>query len=61
MKRKWKKGDQVKISMPMHAYIKPMINVPQYVAIMYGPILLGMKTGTEDMRSLIADASRCGQ
>ena len=45
MKRKWKKGDQVKISMPMHAYIKPMINVPQYVAIMYGPILLGMKTG----------------
>lgn len=61
MKRKWKKGDQVKISMPMHAYIKPMINVPQYVAIMYGPILLGMKTGTEDMRSLIADDSRFGQ
>lgn len=61
MKRKWKKGDQVKISMPMHAYIKPMINVPQYVAIMYGPILLGMKTGTEDMRGLIADGSRFGQ
>ena len=61
MKRKWKKGDQVKISMPMHAYIKPMINVPQYVAIMYGPIMLGMKTGNEDMRSLIADDSRFGQ
>ena len=61
IKRKWKKGDQVEISMPMHAYIKPMINVPQYVAIMYGPILLGMKTGTEDMRSLIADDSRFGQ
>ena len=61
IKRKWKKGDQVKISMPMHAYIKPMVNVPQYVAIMYGPILLGMKTGTEDMRSLIADDSRFGQ
>lgn len=61
IKRKWKKGDQVKISMPMHAYIKPMINVPQYVAIMYGPILLGMKTGTENMRSLIADDSRFGQ
>lgn len=61
MKRKWKKGDQVKISMPMHAYIKSMINVPQYVAIMYGPILLGMKTGTEDMRGLIADDSRFGQ
>lgn len=61
IKRKWKKGDQVKISMPMHVYIKPMINVPQYVAIMYGPILLGMKTGKEDMRSLIADDSRFGQ
>ena len=61
IKRKWKKGDQIKISMPMHAYIKPMINVPQYVAIMYGPILLGMKTGTEDMRRLIADDSRFGQ
>lgn len=61
IKRKWKKGDQVKISMPMHAYIKPMVNVPQYVAIMYGPIMLGMKTGKEDMRSLIADDSRFGQ
>ena len=61
IKRKWKKGDQVKISMPMHAYIKPMVNVPQYMAIMYGPIMLGMKTGNEDMRSLIADDSRFGQ
>ena len=61
IKRKWKKGDQVKISMPMHAYIKPMVNVPQYVAIMYGPIMLGMKSGNEDMRSLIADDSRFGQ
>lgn len=61
IKRKWKKGDQLKISMPMHAYIKPMVNVPQYVAIMYGPIMLGMKTGNEDMRSLIADDSRFGQ
>lgn len=61
IKRKWKKGDQIKISMPMHANIKPMINVPQYVAIMYGPILLGMKTGTEDICGLIADDSRFGQ
>ena len=61
IKRKWKKGDKLKISMPMYASIKPMVNVPQYVAIMYGPILLGMKTGTEDMRSLIADDSRFGQ
>lgn len=59
--RKWKKGDKLSISMPMHAYIRHMPNVPQYVALMYGPILLGMKTGTEDLRSLIADDSRFGQ
>lgn len=61
IKRRWKKGDKLKISMPMHATVKPMPNVPQYVALMYGPIVLGMKTATEDMRSLIADDSRFGQ
>ena len=59
--RKWKKGDRIAISMPMHASVEHMPNVPQYVAIMYGPIVLGMKTGTEDMSSLIADDSRFGQ
>ena len=59
--RKWKKGDRIAISMPMHASVERMPNVPQYVAIMYGPIVLGMKTGTEDMSSLIADDSRFGQ
>ena len=59
--RNWKKGDVVDVSFPMHAYIKYMPNVPDYIAIMYGPILLGMKTGTEAMSSLIADDSRFGQ
>lgn len=59
--RKWKRGDRIAISMPMHASVERMPNVPQYVAIMYGPIVLGMKTGTEDMSSLIADDSRFGQ
>ncbi len=59
--RKWKKGDRVEVSMPMRASVRPLVNVPQYVAIMYGPVLLGMKTGTEDLRSLIADDSRFGQ
>ncbi|WP_438638042.1 hypothetical protein [Muribaculum gordoncarteri] len=54
-------GDRLEISMPMHAAVKPMPNVPQYVALTYGPILLGMKTGTEDLQSLIADDSRFGQ
>ena len=45
----------------MHNSIKYLPNVPQYIALMHGPILLGMKTGTEDLASLIADDSRFGQ
>ena len=59
--RKWKKGDVVDIEFPMYNYIKYLPNNPQYIALMHGPILLGMKTGTEDMAHLIADDSRFGQ
>ncbi|MBQ0142782.1 MAG: glycoside hydrolase family 127 protein [Prevotellaceae bacterium] len=59
--RNWKKGDVIEVQFPMHTYLKHLPNVPQYVAIMHGPILLGMKTGTEDMAHLIADDSRFGQ
>ena len=59
--RKWKKGDVVKVSFPMHNSIRYLPNVPQYVAFMHGPILLGMKTGTEDLAHLVADDSRFGQ
>ena len=59
--RKWKKGDIVEISFPMHNTIEHMPNVPQYIAILHGPITLGMKTGTEDLAFLKADDSRFGQ
>ena len=59
--RQWKKGDVIDIEFPMYNSIKYLPNVPQYVAIMHGPILLGMKTGTEDLAHLIADDSRFGQ
>ena len=59
--RQWKKGDVVEVSFPMHNSIKYLPNVPQYIALMHGPILLGMKTGTEDLAHLVADDSRFGQ
>ena len=59
--RKWKTGDIVDITFPMHNSVKYLPNVPQYIALMHGPILLGMKTGTEDLAGLIADDSRFGQ
>jgi uncharacterized protein len=59
--RSWKKGDVVEIKLPMHNTIETMPNVSQYIAFMHGPILLGAKTGTEDLRGLIANDSRFGQ
>ena len=59
--RKWKKGDVVELNFPMHNSIKYLPNLPQYIALMHGPIMLAMKTGTEDLVRLIADDSRFGQ
>jgi len=61
IERKWKKGDVVDICFPMYNSIKYLPNEPQYIALMHGPILLGMKTGTEDLAHLKADDSRFGQ
>ena len=59
--RQWKKGDVVEMTFPMHNSIKYLPNLPQYIAMMHGPIMLAMKTGTEDLAHLIADDSRFGQ
>lgn len=59
--RKWKKGDVVDVEFPMHTSVVQLPNVPEYVAFMYGPIVLGMKTGTEDLRGIIADDGRWSQ
>jgi uncharacterized protein len=59
--RKWKKGDVVQITLPMRNTIEHLPNVPEYIAIMHGPVLLGAKTGTEDLKGIIADDSRFGQ
>jgi DUF1680 family protein len=59
--RKWSKGDVILVKMPMHNTTVQLPNVPQYIAFMHGPILLGAKTGSEDMKGIIADASRFGQ
>ena len=59
--RQWKKGDVVETNFPMYNYVKYMPNLPQYIALMHGPVMLAMKTGTEDLAMLIADDSRFGQ
>ena len=56
--RKWKEGDVVEISFPMKAYLETLNHEDGFVAFMYGPVLLGTKTGTEDLEGLIADDGR---
>lgn len=58
--RLWKKGDIVQVVLPMHNSIEHLPNVSEYIAIMHGPILLAAKTGTEDLKGLVADDSRWG-
>ena len=58
VKRLWKKGDVVTVTLPMHNSIEQMPNVANYIAIMHGPILLAAKTGTEDMKGIVAGDGR---
>jgi DUF1680 family protein len=58
--RIWNNEDRITILLPMNIRLEGLINVPNYVAIMYGPILLGARTGKEDLAGLIADDSRWG-
>gem|GEM_PF-104094 len=61
IRRRWKKGDVINVVLPMHNTIEHLPHVPSYIAILHGPIVLAAKTGTEDMKGLIADDSRWGQ
>lgn len=58
--RQWKQGDKISVALPMQHSIEQLPNVPNYKAILYGPIVLAAKTGTEAMSGLVADDSRWG-
>lgn len=58
--RKWKKGDVVKIEMPMAFRLEELPNVPNFVAIMRGPIVMAARVGTEDLDGLVAGDGRWG-
>lgn len=56
--RKWKDGDVVSLTMPMKVAVEPLPNLPNYVAIMRGPILLAANDGTEGLYGLLSDDGR---
>jgi len=60
VQRTWSNGDSVRIILPMHNTIEQLPNVSEYIAVMHGPVLLGARTGTENLTGLVADDSRWG-
>jgi len=58
IKRTWNDNDIVTVSLPMKTGIEVMPGYNSYVAITYGPILLGAKTGNDKLTGLIAGEGR---
>ncbi|MBN1759595.1 MAG: glycoside hydrolase family 127 protein [Chitinispirillaceae bacterium] len=60
VERTWNDGDVVTIVMKMNWAIEPLNNVPSWIAIRRGPIVMGAKTSSNDMPGLIAGDARFG-
>lgn len=58
--RTWTKGDKVRLEMPMHLRAEQMPDKSAYYSILYGPIVLAARLGTERQDGLFADDSRGG-
>jgi hypothetical protein len=60
LKRTWKKGDKVQLTLPMRTTIEQLPDGESYYSILHGPIVLAAKTDTTDLVGLYADDSRGG-
>jgi DUF1680 family protein len=47
--RQWKDGDVLELTMPMSLHIHHASDLPNYVAVMYGPIVLAGELGTDHL------------
>ena len=56
--REWKDGDVIEINFPMKVTIEELPNEPGFISILRGPVVLGARMGTNDLRGLIADDHR---
>ncbi len=58
IRREWKNGDTVDVELPMHARAERLPDGSDWVAILYGPIVLAKPDGTDNMDGLFADDGR---
>jgi uncharacterized protein len=47
--RSWRDGDRVDIRLPMHLHLAPLPGAPDIAAVMYGPMVLAARLGTEGL------------
>lgn len=58
--RKWKTGDVINISMPMHTRTESLPDQSDFVAFVHGPVVLAAALGQDGLTGLKADGSRMG-
>ena len=57
MARRWKDGDRVDITLPMHLYQEAMPDDPTKVAILYGPLVLAGQLGSDGLKDPVPYAT----
>jgi len=58
IRHQWKNGDTVDVALPMHTRVERLPDGSDWVAILYGPIVLAKPDGTENMDGLFANDGR---
>lgn len=60
--RAWKKGDKVRVELPMALHLEKMPDQSNYYAVLFGPIVLAAKTNPfpNEQLNYVADDSRMG-
>lgn len=60
IRRTWRKGDVVEVSLPMRTRAERLPDGSDWVSILHGPIVMVASSGTENLVGLVADDSRMG-
>jgi DUF1680 family protein len=58
--RKWKSGDRISITLPMHTTAEFLPDNSDWVSFLHGPVVLAAATDQSGMQGLKADGSRMG-
>jgi len=61
VRREWKSGDRVELTLPMHTSVEGLPDGSAWYAILHGPIVLAHPAGTWELTGLRADDTRMAQ